>query len=302
LAEVAFNQDNKVTWQGWESFNALFQVFLNNFLIFEKGKTHLKLGDFYHQADGREDTKNLLIALDPLEVALLVHQFPSKNQPVLRKDTGEEIDWTTCEYLLLNGKSAEFGDTVLIRAAERQPATKYFGREVDTIIISGQQKWDYNGEDFTIEQAKKEHKKALETTQDAEIPDSYGLLTVIFTTQRLPKDQIQSIPKGILIVHQGNFKDYYGPFATRAAFSIASSLNPNFADIQHIKVLEGVGEETAAVIAQERQIRPFKNLDDLCNRVKRVKKDKLTRELTFFPFSSKSLLLPFEGFTKKQKV
>ena len=27
------------------------------------------------------------------------------------------------------------------------------------------EKWDYNGEDFTLEQAVKEHKKALETAQ-----------------------------------------------------------------------------------------------------------------------------------------
>ena len=101
-----------------------------------------------------------------------------------------------------------------------------------------------------------------------------------------------------LIVHQGNFKDYYGPFANRA-FSIANILNPNFADIQHLKVLEGVGEETAKEIAQERQKRPFKDLDDLCERVTHFKKGKLTHELTFFPFTSKCLFLPFEGYTNK---
>jgi hypothetical protein len=302
LAQVAFNQDNKVTWQSWESFNALFQVFLNNFLLYEKGKINLTLADFYHKADGHDDTKNLLVELDPLEVAPLVHRFPSKNQPVIHKETAKEIDWTTCKYLLLNGKSAEFGDTVLIRAvADKKSAQKYFGRKVETIIISGQQKWDYNGEDFTIEQAKKEHKKVLETAEREGIPDSCGLITVIFTTQWLPKEKIRFIPKDILIIHQGNFKDYYGPFATRAAFSIAHTFNPNFADIQHLQVLEGVGEDTAKEIALECKKRPFKNKDDFCNRIKRVKKDKLTRELTFFPFTSKRLLLPFESYTKQKE-
>jgi len=302
LADVAFNQDNKkMTWQGWESFNAIFQVFLNNLLFFEKRKIDLTLGDFYYKADGHNDTKSLCIKLDPLEVTPVVHQFPAKNQPVLHKDTGEVIDWTTYRYLLLNGKSAEFGDTVLIRAAEKQTAQKYFGRSVNTLIVSGQQKWDYNGKDFTIEQAMKEHKKALETAKSAGIPDSCGLITVIFTTQWLPKNKIQSIPKDILIIHQGNFKDYYGPFATRAAFSIAHTFNPNFADIQLLKVLEGVGEETAKKIAQERNKRPFKNLDDLCERVPHFKKRKVTRELTFFPFADKCLLLPFEGYTKEKE-
>lgn len=295
LAAVEFNHDRKVTWQDWESFNAGFQVFLNN-LLYEKGKIDLTLGDFYHKADGHDDTKNLLITLHQLELVSLRHQCPSKNQSVVSKDIGN-IDWTTCRYVLLNGKSAKFGDTVLPRVAEKQSAQKYFGRQVNIIIISGQQKWDYNGEDFTLEQAMEEHKKALETAKSAGIPDSCGLITVIFTTQPLPKDKIQSIPKDFLVIHQGNFKDYYGPFAARAAFSVAHDLNPNFADIQHLQALEGVGEETAKEIVQERQKQPFKNLDDLCTRVSRVKKDKLTRELSFFPFTSKHLLLPFEGYT-----
>jgi len=301
LAEVAFNHDNKVMWQDWEYFNALFQVFMNNFLLYEKGKLDMTLGDFYYKADGTDDTKNLCVELDPLELAPVVHRFPSKTNPVVHKDTGKVINWATCRYLLLNGKSAEFGDTVLIRATDKQITQNYFGRQVNMIIVSGQQKWDYNGEDFTLEQALHEHKKALETAKREGLPDSCGLITVIFTSQQLPKDKIQSIPKDILIIHQGNFKDYYGPFAARAAFSVAHNLNPNFADIQHLQVLEGVGEETAKVIAQERQKRPFTNVDDMCNRVKRIKKEKFTRQLTFFPFSSKRLLLPFEGFTRQKE-
>ena len=304
LAEVAFNHDNKVTWQDWESFNALFQIFMNNFLLYEKAKINLTLGDFFYKADGNEETKNLLVELDPLEVAPVVHRFPSKNQPVVHKDTGKVIDWATCRYLLLNGKSAEFGDTVLIRAAEKQTAQKYFGRKVNMIIVSGQQKWDYNGEDFTLEQAKNEHKKAQETAKREGLLKSCGLITVIFTTQQLPKDKIQSIPKDILIIHQGNFKDYYGPFAARAAFSIAHNLNPNFADIQHLQTLEGVGEKTAKAIALERQKRPFTSVDDLCSRVKHAKKHKFTRQLTFFPFKSKKLFFPFEGYMgqKEEKL
>jgi DNA uptake protein ComE-like DNA-binding protein len=301
LAEVAFNHDNKVTWQGWESFNALFQVFMNNFLHDEQGTSDISLGDFYYMADGQDDTKNLCIKLEPLEVAYVKHQFPSLTQPVVDKDTGKSIDWTTCSHVLLNGKYAQFGDTVLIRATEKQTAKKYFGRKVDTIIISGQQKWDYNGEYFTLKQAKNEHNKALETAAIEGLPKSFGIITVIFTTQPLRKDKIQKIPKDILIIHQGNFKNYYGPFATRAAFSIAHTFNPNFADIQHLEeVLEGVGEETAKEIAKERQKRPFTSMDDFCGRVKRAKGEKFTRQLTFFPFGSKRLLLPFEDYPDQE--
>jgi hypothetical protein len=248
LATVAFNHDNKVTWQGWESFNALFQAFMNNFLACEKQTTEVTLGELYYKADGHDDTKNLCVKLDSLEVAPVVHRFPSKTQSVIHAYTGKTLDWTTCKYLLLNGKSAEFGDTVMIQQAEKKSAQFYFGRQVDLILISGQQKWDYNGEDFSLEQAENEHKKVQETAEREGLPKSCGLITVIFTTQQLPKEMIQSIPRDILIIHKGNFKDYYGPFAARAAFSIAHSLNPNFADIQHLQVLEGIGEETAKAI------------------------------------------------------
>jgi hypothetical protein len=105
------------------------------------------------------------------------------------------------------------------------------------------------------------------------------------------KGQIQSIPKDILIIYQDNFKDYYGPFATHTTFSITYTFNPNFIDIQHLQVLEGFGEETAKKIAQEHLKQPFKNLENLCNRVKHVKKNKLTCELAFFSFTRSNICL-----------
>jgi len=298
LAELAFNHEKKVMWQDWEFFNAIFQVFMNNLLIYEKRNIYLSLGDFYYKADGQRDTKNLCFKLDSLELVPVAHRFPSNTQQLIHKDTSEVIDWTKCQHLLLNGKSAEFGDTVLFRVAENQTSQKYFGRPVNTIIISGQQKWDYNGKDFTLEQALNEHNKALKTAKEEGLPESCGIITVIFTTQPFPKDKIQFIPNDILIIHQGNFKDYYGPFATRAAFSIAHTLNPNFADIPHLQVLEGVGEETAKLIVVERQKRPFTSADDFYNRIKRAK---LNQQLSFFPFTSENLLLPFEDTTNQEK-
>jgi hypothetical protein len=209
LAEVAFNHDNTVKWKDWES---LFHVFMNNLMIYEKDKTELTLGNFYFKADGQDYTKNLPVELGPLEVAPVVHPFPSKTQPVVLRDSKRMID-----------------------------CTKYF---VNTIFISGQQN---NGGDFTLEQAKNEHKKAQETAKREGLSDS---VTVIFTTQLFPKDKIQFIPKDILIIHQCNFKDYYGPFAVRAAFSITKCLNRNF-DIQHLQVL--VGEETAKAIESKQR-------------------------------------------------
>lgn len=78
LAEITFNQDNKMTWQDWKSFNVLFEVFLNNFLLYKKEKIDLTLGDFYHKSDGHDDTENLHIELNPLEVVPVVIQVAEK--------------------------------------------------------------------------------------------------------------------------------------------------------------------------------------------------------------------------------
>lgn len=286
IANLAFNHDAKVTWQDWEIFNAVYQVFVNNFLYEKGGKTKLTLGNFYYKADGQDDTKKLCFKLEPLELVPVLHQFPSKTKPVVHKGTGREVNWTACRYLLLNERCAEFGDTVMMRAAEKQSAQKYFGRKVNIIIVSGQQKWDYNGKPFTLKQALEEHKKAQDTAAREGLSNTYGLVTVIFTSQPFPKDKIKFIPKDILIIHRDNFKEYYGPFADRAAFSLASHLNPNFADIPHLMAIKGVGQKVAKKIATERKKQPFKSIDDLCTRVKHVKKSAFSSQHSFFPFSS----------------
>jgi len=76
LATVAFNHESELMWKNWESFNAIFQVFVNNFLLYEKGNIDLSLGDFYYKADGQRDTKNLCFKLDSLELVPVVHRFP----------------------------------------------------------------------------------------------------------------------------------------------------------------------------------------------------------------------------------
>jgi hypothetical protein len=247
--ETLFNHEAKITWQTWESFNAVFEVFNNNFLV-EKGNSLNTIGNIYHRADGSPRTKGLWVLTKPVELVPLLHQFPSSN-PVIHKEKGNEIDWTTHKWLFLNAASAPFGDVVSFRAVpdNAQSNSHFFGRCVSTVVVSSQQKWDYYGKEFSSQKAIEEHEKAVKTAKGI-LPDSCGIITVCFTTQ--PFNDVASLPDGVLVVHQGNFKDYYGPFATRATFAIAHSLNPNFADIQHLQVLEGVGPETAKAIVTER--------------------------------------------------
>jgi len=86
-------------------------------------------------------------------------------------------------------------------------------------------------------------------------------------------------------VAQQNFKGYYGPFAERASFSLAISLNPNFADVQHLQAVQGVGEVTAREIAQARLQRPFTDANNLVERIPRVHLEH-AKLLSFFPFQN----------------
>ncbi len=94
-----------------------------------------------------------------------------------------------------------------------------------------------------------------------------------------------------MVVAQQNFKGYYGPFAERASFSLASSLNPNFADVQHLQAVQGVGEVTARKIAQARLERPFTDVNDLVARIPQVHFEH-AKLMSFFPFQNYILFFP----------
>lgn len=88
-----------------------------------------------------------------------------------------------------------------------------------------------------------------------------------------------------MVVARQNFKKYYGPFADRASFALATSLNPNFADIQHLQAVPGIGEVTARTIVQARLEHPFTSEVDLLSRVKQVIPEQ-AKLMSFFPFQN----------------
>jgi len=119
-----------------------------------------------------------------------------------------------------------------------------------------------------------------------------GVVTMCFTSQPLDETDENNLPlDNILIVHRGNFNQYYGPFATRAAFSMTRAFNPNFTDMPHlIAAMKGVGEATAQKILKRRAESPFISEEDFFARNPEVKKPKLkAKSLSFFPWESKRL-------------
>lgn len=289
VLKATFSQDKVVHWQDWEIFNAHFEAFITNFYV-GMGIQGARLGEIFYAAFGTDTTLQTYVQLKPIEMLPnLVHWFPSK-QLVINKETGKTVQWETGTVILVNAKGAPFGDTVSVRACGDGSG--------HVIMTLGQEKWDYNGKPFSVPDAVKEHDKALTTAKLVQLDARFRIVTVCFTSQPIIDEG--SLPgtctdfvtntrmlilyeDGILVVARQNFSAYYGPFADRAAFAAATSTNPNFMDVPHlVNAFEGVGEQTAKLIAAERERGgPFRDSHDLKSRTQGVE---IGVSGNFFPF------------------
>ncbi|KAF9404097.1 hypothetical protein BGZ76_007119, partial [Entomortierella beljakovae] len=201
-------------------------------------------------------------------------QFPSTK---LNDKDGEPIDWESRSNIIVNGKSAPWGDAFIVRESA--------GRN---ILILHQDKFDYNSDLLS------EHEKNMNNSKKAEknlgeTLASYRHITIVFTTQ--PFDG-NDVAKDCLVISKDNFKDYFGPvFASRATFALTRAINPNFSELSRMRTcLSGVGDVTAGEIIKKR---PYLSQEDFCEKMPRVKNSIMKYEkenpgkkikLDFFPF------------------
>lgn len=267
-----FNLDVEFLWQNWEKFNAYYETFLTNFHRSLRA-ADITIGDLFWSAYGTHKTRDLRVQLQQIEsVVSLENQFPSTLRTI-NKDTGAEVDWKSGKYLLLNAKSAQFGDTMSFRKA-----VDHSGK---LVLTAGQEKWDYNGEVFNASSANNEHTKVLKAVETNNLLSHlHSTVTVYITSQ--PIEDPHALQDGVLVIARQNFKEYYGPFADRAALASTAMLNPNFADFQHLKAIPGVGDVTAGKVLAERQKAPF---TDMVNFRGRLQLKEFKYPLSFFPFS-----------------
>ena len=137
----------------------------------------MKLEDLFWNAYGTQQTLDTLVTIQKIDVVPLIHQLPISFDTV-NYQTGGRVDWKSGKYLLLNARSAPFGDTVSFHQQR--------DRDAGVIIISGQEKWDYNGKEFTAASAVGEHTKATKTAAEKGL--SGTIVTACFTSQ--PIDDI----------------------------------------------------------------------------------------------------------------
>lgn len=172
------SQDTTTYWQDWEKFNAFFEAFVTNIHV-SLGTQEMSLGSLFWKAYGTEQTLNTWVKIQKLDVAPLVHQFPSASYNTVDIQTGGKVDWKSGKYLLLNGRGAPFGDTVSFHQRVGN---------METIIISGQEKWDYNGKEFTAASAVAEHTKAMQTATEKGLPGT--IVTICFTSQPIDNHKV----------------------------------------------------------------------------------------------------------------
>ena len=107
-----FSQDNTTYWQDWEKFNAFFEAFVTNTHV-NLGTQDMLLESLFWNAYGTKQTLETRVKIQKIDIAPLAHQFPSVSLDTVNRHTGGRVDWKSGKYLLLNGRSAPFGDLFL---------------------------------------------------------------------------------------------------------------------------------------------------------------------------------------------
>ncbi|KAF9984581.1 hypothetical protein BGZ65_000110 [Modicella reniformis] len=220
------NWNEQRDWAYFERFIAAYEVFRTNFLV-DCSDTDMKLRDFYQGALGHQTTLDRDVRLKKVTLMEAAHRFP-QNVRKKRKKTGQDMDielssnWSS-NIVIKNAAGASFGDVCVCRENAKG--------EKKTLFALQREKWNDNN--VTPNIIRKEHQMNLETIERLD-PEIYPgikdaqLVTVMITTSKFSGDE-SMIPQDCLLIHEGNFAQYFGnTFSLHAALSIAKDSNWNF--------------------------------------------------------------------------
>ncbi|POG79997.1 hypothetical protein GLOIN_2v414786 [Rhizophagus irregularis DAOM 181602=DAOM 197198] len=216
--EETFRVQNTMHWQDWELFVAQYEAFRTN-LLMERGKRTVHLVELYHGVFGTVSTKNIEVRLKKLSVCQAQEQFPCLK--LTEKGTAKSIPWEEGEVVVVNGASAEWGDSFRVLQTVQG----------DRLFSIHQAKYDYNSATYTLNNLLKEHIKNYVTSINTkkELFDKLAKhrhITIVFTTQ--PFYETVSCDE-CFIISRSNFEQYFGPvFSSRATFALTKNINPTF--------------------------------------------------------------------------
>ncbi|CAJ0838366.1 11318_t:CDS:1 [Entrophospora sp. SA101] len=277
LEKTLISMNQNISWNEWEKFVAYYITFHTNLLTRRNYQT-ITLRDLHNNAYGTQKTLGIVVKLKELSVIQAHGQFPCEN---LVDKNRKHIDWMKGDHLIINGTSAKFADSFVVR--DILGCNKY-------LLEAFQNKLSINAQQCTIKDFHKGINKNLESLYNSDgLFADYHIVTILFTTQPFDGD-VADLDEDFLLISKENFAAYFGPvFSTRAMLSITNDINPNFSGWDMIKNnIPGAGDLTTTNIVSKR---PYKSEEDLFNKHPRIKNamDQFPSakrpKLNFYPFS-----------------
>ena len=284
--------------------------------VLEKTKS-LKLGDFFRGAQGSDDTLNLLINFEPVQIYKLKHQFPcldltAKEGKPARLEPG---------YMMINGYSAPFADVFFLvdnpepiliaiqcrwrkKSLDLKTIDNEHGKNSNISEKMKEKARELKKEAKTSSEKKKEElqRKVVQYTQLADSLSKYRIVTIFITTQRF-SEELEDLPNDCILIHQENFDTFFGPvFSSRVKFVMTRDSNPNLSTASElVSRYKAINEDIGERIEETRKRKLFRSHEELCKDFPELANDdEIRNNFVYYPYPSH--IEPFEYLNKRTCV
>ncbi|CAG8601994.1 374_t:CDS:1, partial [Scutellospora calospora] len=229
-------------WQNFEQFVADFRV-LKSLIYKENVKLTIHTIHLGGAFDSRNDN-NIYLKSKPFRLVSSSSRVSTKSGSVasIIHENGT-IDATDGQHLILNGEGASAGDVFCYITEETST-----GQERNITEVLQTKKLDRKT-NILLNMYLEERSKAVGIND----------IFLLVSTEKSHID-VSQLPARSGIVHQNNWKEYFGPFASRAF--IYANIEPpdiNTASRDWFSGIDGIGRKYADIIIKKR---PYQSLED----------------------------------------
>lgn len=238
-------------WQEWQKFNAHFRVLRD---LIEPGEivsfASVHAGALWNSSPPSDKFVRSLV-----DVAVCTSQVSTKlisSSEIIRCES-KNARVHDGEIMFLNAPSAKAGDAFCaVKVSLDGVLTGETILEVQQVKLYGL--------------ASQSLTKKMMADERAKSTNETDFMIILSTMASVSKEDI---PPNTAVVVRSNFDEYYGPLAARA-FYIANIpiLSANKSPRSILQLARQIGTVRANVIIEEREIRPFSNIDDCHVRTK----------------------------------
>ncbi|CAB5104331.1 unnamed protein product [Rhizophagus irregularis] len=299
----AFLPDSDWSWEDFEIFIADFIASKIRMIhVLEKTKS-LKLGDFFHGAQGSDVTLNLLINFEPVQIYKLKHQFPCLN--LSAKEGNYDLNKLEPGYIMINGYSAPFADVfflvdnpepilIAIQCRKRKKSLDLKTIEDEheknsNISEKIKEKAEKIREDAEVkgrEMKEKLRNEAEQYTQLADFLSKYRIITIFITTQRF-REELESLPDDCILIHQENFDIFFGPvFSSRTKLVMTRDSNPNLSTASELtSKFKAIKKDIGEKIEEARKRKTFRSHKEFCKDFPELAEDdEIRNNFVYYPY------------------